>query len=537
MKKLLFTLMAVLAGMAASAQWSADPINGVNVWSGNNTNYGYTVLTNAQGVTYAYFHGVSMNGMQYPMYVQVVDKNGYKLIDGDGLLLSNEANISWTKVNTDMTIDVNGNAIVSVSDYRLGDESYTIYKVGSDGQLIWGDKTLNSGESPGSSACMSICPTSDGGAIFAYETYSDETSLIHVEKLDVDGNSVWQQVLEGEETYGYPYLVDAGENQAFLFYAQGNNQIVKVRLLDFDGSSVWGEDVTIYSGGFGSTPLHVQFTTSKALDGALAAWMCGDAMTGTYENRMAYILKDDGSFSFSDGEGGTIISNESYFSRMVPSTYYDEGDNAIYAVYKQFDQNYQSNCGIFMQKLSPEGELLWGANGKAVIDMQIDEGEIIDYDNIYQLMNISVRDAGDGKIAVFWQQLKGANAYSGAVESMIVLYDANGNMIQNPVNFTTSAATKNKLKISELINGDHYIVSWSESIDDSDKQAVQVMRVNLDGSTTNIISPKDGTAKETTRKEIFNVTGGRLAAMQKGVNVVRSINADGTSNTQKIIIK
>ena len=94
---------------------------------------------------------------------------------------------------------------------KLSDELSARVENNPDGKLIWGNKTLNGGKGfYGSLAGMSICPTSDGGAIFAY-MYIGAENGVNIEKLDKDGNTVWTEQLldpEGMTSYSYPYLVD-----------------------------------------------------------------------------------------------------------------------------------------------------------------------------------------------------------------------------------------------------------------------------------------------------------------------------------------
>ncbi|MBQ9178593.1 MAG: hypothetical protein IJ140_06365 [Prevotella sp.] len=523
MKKLLLTVaVALTMCLTASAQFTND---GVQVWDGNNSvNYGYTVKTNNDGVTYAFFHKV-LTGT-YPMVLYVVDKDGNILTDEDGLLLSNEPNKSWTVVGQDLTIDVNGNAIVSVLDQRstsIGQESdekteiYTIYKVGPDGKLIWGNKSLNGGKGfYGSLAGMSICPTSDGGAIFAYMYYGAENG-VNIEKLDKDGNSVWIEKLvdpSGMTSYAYPYLVDAGENQAILFFAEGAGYIIKARLLDMDGSSAWGEDITCYKEGFGSMPMHVQFGVGKGPQGAAFALQTESGYSN-YENRLCYITKDDGSFAFSDGEGGTVVSNDNANSRQYPKFYWDEKAKAFYLAYRVYNQGAQDYVGIFVQKMSEEGELLWGADGKAIVDVQ----------NGSQLLQPVITNAPDGKAAVFYQEMEG-HGYSGKVMTNLVIVDEDGNMSE-PIDVTDNGETKNDLFVSPLLDNDHWIVSWSESVD-GDHENVFIQWVNVDGSITNTI--KETIAKgENINGKIYSLDGRMLNAMpQNGMYI---------QNGKKIAVK
>ena len=514
MRKLL--LSSVVAALAfcntANAQWSDS---GLEIWDGSNTEYGYTVKTNNDGVTYAFFHKVLAGG--YPMVINVIDKDGNILTGDEGLTLSNEANKSWTVVNEDMTIDVNGNAIVSVLDQRFGGgETYTIYKVGPDGKLIWGDVTLNNSEPTQSNYGMRVCPTSDGGAIFAYASYGDASQMIMIEKLSKDGDTEWQEKLydpDGQVPYSYPYLADVGENQTMLFYAEGVGSIVKARLIDMDGSNAWGEDITCYRGGFGSMPLWTQFAVGEGPEGGVIAWQ-QESGFNNYDNRLLYLLKDDGSFAFSEGEGGTIISNDNDNSRQVPVFYWDDEADAFYLAYRIYNQAYQSYVGVYVQKMSREGELLWGPNGYPVVDVQ----------NEMQVLTPRISNGPDGKMAVFYQTMDG-QGYSGPVKTNYVLIDKDGNMSE-PVNITQNDETKNDLFVSPLIDGDHWIVSWSESLG-GDKNKVFLQWLNVDGTLTTI--SETVVSAPSNDKQMYSLDGRKLNSEPK--------NGVYISNGKKLLVK
>ena len=321
---------------------------------------------------------------------------------------------------------------------------------------------------------------------------------INIEKLDKDGNTVWTEQLldpEGMTSYSYPYLVDAGENQAFLFYAEGAGYIIKARLLDMDGSNAWGEDIVCYREGFGSTPLHVQFNVGKGPEGAAFALQT-ESGYGNFVNRLCYMTKDDGSFAFSDGEGGTTISNDNNNSRQYPAFYWDETAKAFYCTYRVYNQSYQSYVGIYAQKMSEEGELLWGPDGKAVVEIQ----------NANQILRPVISNAPDGRMAVFYQEMAG-HGYSGKVLTNLVIVDEDGNMTE-PIDVTDNGETKNGLRVSPLINNDHWIVSWNEDLG-SERENVFLQWVNVDGTVTKIIS--ETVAKpEKGDNSIYSIDGNRL---------------------------
>lgn len=516
------SLMLALTHVSA---WETDPSYNNQATPPDMDLYAYSVKMNANGTIFVYFQTPTYGGQT--MRLQIFDKDGNATLGDEGMIVSNEPNISWTKVNDLLMTDHDGNAIISVLDCRKGlnQETYTIYKIDEKGNVIW-NTTLNNGEVNGEHACMSMACTTDGGYVFAYYTFgvSEEGSnvgFINMEKLDKDGKTVWTNtIFDKNANISYPYLFDAGFNQTILAYTRGASNTLTVRLIDFDGSPVWGEgeDVVVYRDGYGSIPaLQVFFNFQPAPDndGIFLAWHNPDNAGQGYENRFAWV-KNDGTFAFSTGEGGTNVSNDTENTRQVPQYFYDSDEKAIYLVFRVFNQSYQSYEGIYMQKMTLDGELLWGPNGKPVIEIQ-DAG---------QYHNPSIQDAGDGKFAIFYQHMDGQGG-SGAVENVMIIYDKDGNIIQDPVNFATSEETKNDLETTPLLNGDHYIAWWTEGgLSISEKTHLMMQYVNVDGTTVPAGIFEVSKVK-TQPSMVFGANGQRLPTLQKGLNIVRT--PDGQS--------
>lgn len=524
-RNLLSMAIAVVSVLPSMAQWSEDPSVNNRVSPKGSSNYGYEIKTTDDGLSYLYIH-IPDSASNPSLRIQIIDKDGKKVLADEGKVLSAEKNLTFTKVNQSLMVDKEGNAIVAVSDLRYGGECYTIYKVNAKGEVLW-SKALNGGVSLGNTALMSMVCSEDGGYVFAYEAYGNNVPVVvSVEKLKADGTDAWDEPLlfkdaDGQNDYAYPYLVDAGASQTLLVYAKGTNQDLMATLIDFDGSLVWDEDVTVWQGGFTSNPLHTMMAVTEAPEGgAFVAWMDPDQSTSNYENRLSYV-KNDGTYGFSTGEYGTNVSNETLYSRGYPKVYYDKENKAIYCVWQQFSQEHQSYHGLYMQKLSLEGELLWGAEGKAVIPMQ--DSDTYSY--------YSIQGAGEGQFAIFYMKLDGWAA-NGTVGSYMVVYDKDGNVVRTSDNFTTRATNKSKLETSQLIDGKYYLTNFLEGKD------VYMQRVYLDGTTDGIKTVNDGNAnRQLLRREIYSVNGARLQKLSKGVNILRNIYTDNTVETVKKTIK
>ena len=527
MRKVLLSAAMMLAAVATtSAQWPTSPAESLVVNPAGENNYGYEIKTNDAHVTYVFMQ-IPIGGDRISMRLQILDKDGNKLLTESGKELCAEHNRSYTSVNQHMLIDKDGNAVIAVSDQRSGGDNYTIYKVTEQGDVLW-ETELNTGLPIGSAAAMSIANSDDGGYVFAYEVYNDMSvsvsAKILVEKLSADGKSQWQQRLEdpdGLVPYAYPYLVDAGASQAILVYAKGNNQEILARLLDFDGSSAWGEDIRIYNGGFSSNPLHTMIGVGAAPGGGVCvAWMNPGMNAGNYENRMS-VLNNDATYAFSTGDAGTNVSNDINYSRGVPDFYYDADDEAFYCVYQQFNQALQSYQGLYMQKISLDGELLWGPDGKPVIAIQ--NADTYGYE--------SIQDAGDGKVAVFYMK-RDDHSESGDVSSYVAIYDKDGNAVQEPMCFSSTPGEKSGLSSSQLLDGDHWLVSWTEGFS-TQQQNICMQYVNVDGSVATGIDgvPAGAGASGVARCEVYSVSGQRLSVPGKGVNIIRYVYGDNSAGT------
>lgn len=212
MKKILLSVALALAAMSpATAQWASGPEERTVVSPADSHNYGYEIKTNDNHITYVFMQ-IPLGGDRISMRVQILDKDGNKLMPEEGKELCAEHNRTYTSVNQHVLIDKEGNAIIAVSDRRSGGDNYTVYKVTEKGDVLWNTE-LNGGISAGDVACMSMVNSDDGGYVMAYEVYqagsTGNSAKVMVEKLSVDGKSQYQTVLsdlDGLVPYAYQHF-------------------------------------------------------------------------------------------------------------------------------------------------------------------------------------------------------------------------------------------------------------------------------------------------------------------------------------------
>lgn len=479
MRKVLLTLIVMLNYMTMAAQWSSNPAENNRITMAGQANYGYETAMNKNGITYIY--SLTPEGQDTMSFrLQILSKDGYKILPDSGKIICKERAKSYTLINQYMMTDQDGNAIIAACDCRNSaadaeDMSYTIYKVSPEGEILWNGKgvDLNKGKTYGFVAKLCMVALEDGSYEFAYEHENGKIMAIEVERLSANGEFLWKNPITLTDptiTYTYPYFIDAGDSQSILVYAKGTNQDIMARKIDFDGASVWSEDIKVYRGGFPEQlPLQTIVNVIPAPDGGVfVGWYDDRSATNSFSNYISYI-KRDGSYGFSSGIEGTKLSNTSKYSCVRPQMVYNETDKTINAVWRQFDQAFQDYQGLFMQKLSLSGELLWGAEGKALVDIQ----------NKKSYAYPAIQNAGGSNIAAFYMESSGY----GHVQSYAQKFDKDGNaQWNNLLSFTTTDSEKADLKASGLRDNSYWITEWQDLRDASKVDGVYMQRINVDGT-------------------------------------------------------
>lgn len=528
MKKTLLLAALLTSSVASFAQWpsSADgpfPL----VSSLDETDYSRDMRVNSEGTTYVLklVPGTDEGGAILMSYrLHIVDKNGNVLTSTDqgrqsGIEVCTTRNRSSVVVNDLLYIDKNDNVLVVVNDCRNTTEDshwrgYTLYKLDKDGNKIW-EHDLMDGMTYQMPVRLSVTETTDGGYVCAFQDYqSNNNNSIFYEKLDKDGNSLWQKHLTSTSGIDQqPYLVTAENNEVIMVYASGTNEHLYAVRIDQDGEVKWS--TRFYRGGFDSIPLWTHLRVTKGpKDGVLVAWRDDRSYCGWYS----------GYLNFIDGEGNIAYPNdmdaiqiaypEDGISTYDVSIDHSDKDNATYTAYRLTDQASQSWHGINVQKVTDQGELLWNVEGEEVVPFE--------YNN--NVGNIIVKEADQGCI-VFYFFRNGITSFSDA-ELHAAKVDNDGHVTWDII-LSNTTSYKAHLFASQLIDGDHWIISWEDRLDNpSNNNGVYdrfACRLNVDGTmgepteAINTVSVPKGVPAT-----YYNIAGERLSAPVKGINIVQT---------------
>lgn len=363
---------------------------------------------------------------------------------GDRLLcaqrLDAQGNTAWrTKVTLSKTAywfaddtvvsDGHGGIIVAWVDWRntegftlnLGcgrpDRDIDVYaqRVSHDGELLWGKDGIPVAIGPIDQSVTQVFSDGSGGAVIKWHTYEAERRPIHAQRIDAEGNRVWQLdwdsrgYLAGDGSGGVlAYITGAIERvvdpQGEIEWHQADSAIEKV---DPQGEIEWhtsfpaiqsrGKPIFLYDG----------------LGGAFVCWQ------GEAKNLYVRRIGEDGNWLWeekregisgggnpgivaSDGSGGVIVARavippirwelrahrldaggESVWRRAVwigpehvasllADVFSDGSGSAIFVW--QYGKSMRGT--VMAQKVSPDGESLWGESGVEICAESRRRGEV-----------------------------------------------------------------------------------------------------------------------------------------------------------------
>lgn len=506
MRKVLLTVLGLMYVLGLSAQW--DPNSQENLRVTVDGILSFEAQMNKDGVAFVAFWDLlaedpEKQGDRYSdnvdvaYFMQILDKEGRKVIADEETLISHEPSRSFT-MGYDRAVftDSDGNALYIVKDERnwndrsYPNQSYFVYKVSPAGEFLWEEPLdLDKGYAYYTVANIKVIELIDGSYIFAHDIYLNKNrSYIAVERVSKEGKFLWNEPLlltDNAISYSYPYVADAGYGNFIVAYAKGESMYAQK--FAFDKEKLWAGEVPIYRGGF-TLQVWLAFDIIPDQNGGIFASWYDDRYNDKYEEAYVSHILSDGTQGFvtSGNEEGLRLTWSEYMRGFRPSLCYDPDEEILYAAWEEDNSN-QSYRSIVLQKISKDGQLCWanqeGEEGNT-------NGLVLDNGNVGYY---SIQLAGDGKIAVFHQH----NTNS-SVENVATLFDVSGEQPQslNRIVFSERGTLKSGLVSMPLFDNEYFLTFWSDyrTSSLSDGGAVFAHKIPLaDLDVTAIRFPETGT--------------------------------------------
>lgn len=443
MKKRLLFLLALTASFAVQAQWVNDPA--ANSLLANASSFGGEIIlsTNAAtGDTYVQWNSGGSNG--WGPTLQRLTFDGTPQWGDDGIrITSHEFGSSSEGVAMCATAD---DAVVSC--FANYDGQTIAIKINADGSFAWGEQGVALFDGMAFSRTELIAGD-DGGAWalgFDYQRLflqyiKASGSLYPTITVEASGSVVRY----GQMTLGVDNIVFLTyEKTGSGFYTDKEMYVVGYTK---DGIQVGPEAQLMASQSFQVTYLH--HVVPDGMGGGYA-YMWHPGIGGAF-NTYVYHYDGNGANTIHNPDGCAVHS-------MDPANYYldayatvDPVSHDIIIAYIQVDANIQSNDRIFINRITPSGETLWGDGIMAV-----------DYNGVpYGNLRVDTFEDGSG-FTLIYEKASASNDFNSTVEA--IGFDMEGNQIWNKT-LSSNVYSKSMCDNSAGFHLGQNIVAWVNSVD------------------------------------------------------------------------
>lgn len=371
--KITYLCFLLVLSHLAFGQWTSDTINNTSISQFPNGTVSKVAPTENNNY-YVSYYGSLENG--YNMNLQLLDFEGNKLWAPNGITISDNAQDSWI-ADYDMISDHDNNAIIAFADVRNGDPDIFIYKTNQLGLPQWGVDGISLSTSSLAEYAPRICVLSDNAVIACWAA----GDTMKVQKILPDGTLAWgiqgKPIGEAGKTYGYPTPIADSDGGFFLAYFKQTGSFpsmirrIFVNRFDGNGDPVWTSDVEV-CGSTGISAWDQLYAVSDGNDGVLVYWK--DDRDGDMNADVA-VQKIDKMGVPAFIPNGVELSSDG-FQCFYPAAK-TLSDGSVMAFFTKTDAA-QANRGLFVQKISPFGEKLLGANAKQLISLSTNFNYTID---------------------------------------------------------------------------------------------------------------------------------------------------------------
>lgn len=358
MKKLFFTIIALAAFVTLQAQWVNDPVNNTflantsadagEIYIATNTNTGDTY------VQWSSFVG----GNGWSPTLQRINFAGEPQWGDDGIHIAAHQFASYSE-GFAMTTTSDGGV---VSCFAVYDGFTYAVKINADGTFPWGEEGVQLFGGLGFSRAEVIA-TDDGG-IWAlgsnytqlFLQYINETAGPVITIADNGGLSC----MFGQLTLGY-------DNKVFVTYEKlgsgmYTNKSIYVAGYNPDGTQFSPETLLMAEQTFQSTYIHDAISDGM---GGGYVYIFHPALYNF--NVYVFHFNQNGASTIIDANGAPVHSPDPNNLYISANATVDPVTHDILLFYEQTDAAYQTQCKLFINRITSTGEVLWG-DGILVLD-------------------------------------------------------------------------------------------------------------------------------------------------------------------------
>lgn len=444
---LITTTFALLATLAAQAQWTSDVSVNTTVRAvaaGEAT----TPLTaeGPDGSTYvAWFEN---EGGEYQLRMQRLDAGGNRLWPDTGLVVSDHPQNSAI-FSYDLKNDDDDNAIVAFQDERTGALDIVAYKIAPDGSFLWGPDGVQL-PTPGTTGMgPTVAPLSNGNTVIAWGTTGTPRGVA-MQLVGPTGNVLLAApiVITASTNVSIPTPIATDDGGFILQYGISAGGfglppwVLTAQRYDAAGNTVWPAPVQVSSK---SVPIFfVPHPVEDGEDGYYVAFNSGNPDNAGYTDVFVQHVRGNGSLWSTDGTRADISSTIQKFVGGKGLALVDDDQGMMVAM--QVTDGGQNQSGVAVQRLDTAGVRQLGDLAVNVIPISA---------QALQLWDASATD--DGAVILH------ASGGFGQVHLAATRVALNGSTVWNPAqkDICTVNSNKDDMRLTEEEDG-QMVAVWKD---------------------------------------------------------------------------
>jgi PKD repeat protein len=352
------------------AEWTSDPSENTAITTMSGEQALPKIAVDGNG--YAYVSWFSIEGGNYNVRLQRLDRDGNALWFGNGVLVSSEPQETWI-TDYDLAVDPSGYAVITFTDIRTGQSNPVGYRISPIGAMMWGPTGIMLANDNNFDPSPKVCVTASGNSIFAWQSIPDSgDSEIRLQKISPTGQLLWGSGIilsQSGVDFTVPYLLQAENDYVYLIWHKETgpwsapNRGLYVQKLDVDGSFMWPSDVEVYAPVPSGPVVNLQMCRDDS-GGIVFSWYRSIDITHFH----CYVQRMDADGTLGMPANGVIASTSTDRLHMYPAPAFLSQTQEIVLFFSEQDLN-QNMRGIYAQKFDLQGNRLWGDEGIQLIGL------------------------------------------------------------------------------------------------------------------------------------------------------------------------
>ena len=360
MKKLILLFAGLFVFTTLHAQWVNDPTQ--NTYIANSTADAseiYLATNTITGDTYLQWCSFA-GGNGWSPTLQRLNSEGVPQWGENGIHIAGHEFSSMSE-GVAMATTTDGGVVSCFATYD--GFSYAV-KINADGSYAWGEEGVVLFDSLGFSRTQCIAGN-DGGVW----TLGFDYSRLFLQYVNADGTLNPYVTIEdnGGQRCMYGQLTLGNDNRVFVTYEKCGNGFytdkeIYVAGYNPDGTQFSPETLLMSSQSFQVTYLHYAISDGMG-GGYVYIWHPASYNFNVY----VFHFNQNGASTIMDTNGVPVHSPDNNNLYIIASATVDPDSNAIILFYEQTDDYSQSQCKLYINRITPEGERVWD-DGILVLD-------------------------------------------------------------------------------------------------------------------------------------------------------------------------